>query len=212
MLIAVKKRMKNISCIMWKSFFLYIGILLATITFPHISLASGTQNSLSLPIINNTYHQSYQLAQNASNTKNYSPSTNEEADDMELANAICRIVKILQSDVARAIAAFSIVFLGFSLFLGKVSWGVCLAVFIGLGAIFSAQSIVAIITNDASIDNICKGDYSEYYNYTDESENNNNDYDDHGNNNNENENIDNPGTILNPPFYQPLDTTPLTIP
>ncbi len=66
-------------------------------------------------------------------------------------NVICRIVKALQGNVARGVAAFGIIFLGFSLFLGKISWGTALALGIGLGAIFGAQQIVNLMGGGSSL-------------------------------------------------------------
>lgn len=62
-----------------------------------------------------------------------------------IAFTICSIINELQGPIARGVAAFGIIFLGFSLFLGKISWGVGLALGIGLGAIFGAPDIVAVI-------------------------------------------------------------------
>jgi type IV secretion system protein VirB2 len=61
-------------------------------------------------------------------------------------NVICAIVNELQGPVARGVAAFGIIFLGFSLFLGKISWGVALALGIGIGCIFGAGTIVDMLS------------------------------------------------------------------
>ena len=68
--------------------------------------------------------------------------TNLADNDNTIAKVICSIVAVLQGPIARGVAAFGIIFLGFSLFLGKISWGTALALGIGLGAIFGAQKIV----------------------------------------------------------------------
>lgn len=59
-----------------------------------------------------------------------------------MGQVVCNIIKQLQGPVARGVAAFGIIFLGFSLFLGKISWGVALALGIGVAAIFGAETIV----------------------------------------------------------------------
>ena len=58
------------------------------------------------------------------------------------ANVVCNSIEELQGPIAKGVAAFGIIFLGFSLFLGKISWGVALALGIGVAAIFGAESIV----------------------------------------------------------------------
>lgn len=69
----------------------------------------------------------------------------------QVESTICNTIKILSGPVARGIAAFGIIFLGFSLFFGKISWGVALAIGIGIGAIFGANEIVQLL--GYSVDN-----------------------------------------------------------
>lgn len=63
-----------------------------------------------------------------------------------LANIICQVIRALQGDFARGVAIIALIFLGFSLFLGKVSWGVALAIGIGLGVVFGAHLVVDFVT------------------------------------------------------------------
>ncbi|MET0154887.1 MAG: TrbC/VirB2 family protein [Rickettsiales bacterium] len=63
----------------------------------------------------------------------------------EIMDAVCAVIKALQGPVARGVAAFGIIFLGFSLFLGKISWGTGIALAIGLGAVFGAKTIVGAL-------------------------------------------------------------------
>lgn len=64
-----------------------------------------------------------------------------------LTGTICKIVSALQGPVARGVAACGIIFLGFSLFMGKISWGTALSLGIGLGAIFGANKIVGLMNS-----------------------------------------------------------------
>ena len=67
-----------------------------------------------------------------------------------LANTVCRVVTALQGDIARGVAAVGVIFLGFGLFMGKVTWGVALALGIGIGAVFGAADIVTLLgSNEA---------------------------------------------------------------
>lgn len=67
-----------------------------------------------------------------------------------MGQVVCNIILQLQGPVARGVAAFGIIFLGFSLFLGKISWGVALALGIGVAAIFGAETIVDAMLGDSS--------------------------------------------------------------
>ncbi len=69
-----------------------------------------------------------------------------------MGQVVCNIILELQGPVARGVAAFGIIFLGFSLFLGKISWGVALALGIGVAAIFGAESIVDAMLNNQGAD------------------------------------------------------------
>ena len=64
-----------------------------------------------------------------------------------IVGTICSALDELQGPVARGLAAIGIVFLGFSLFLGKISWGLALALAIGIGAVFGAPQIVAVLSD-----------------------------------------------------------------
>ncbi|PIR39870.1 MAG: hypothetical protein COV35_00170 [Alphaproteobacteria bacterium CG11_big_fil_rev_8_21_14_0_20_39_49] len=70
------------------------------------------------------------------------PNEAMAADADGMGQVVCNIIDELQGPVARGVAAFGIIFLGFSLFLGKISWGVALALGIGIAAIFGAETIV----------------------------------------------------------------------
>jgi len=74
-----------------------------------------------------------------------STSTNSQTSVDAVDTTICSIIEVLQGNIARGVAAFGIIFLGFSLFLGKISWGTALALGIGIGAIFGAKDIVRLI-------------------------------------------------------------------
>jgi type IV secretory pathway VirB2 component (pilin) len=86
-----------------------------------------------------------------------SPDSSWAATASGLNAVICNIVHELQGPVARGVAAFGIIFLGFSLFLGKISWGVALALGIGIAAIFGANEIVTVMvggTGDCTDDTV----------------------------------------------------------
>ena len=55
---------------------------------------------------------------------------------------LCQIVRAITGRIGRAIATIAVIFLGFGAFFGKVTWGLAVAVAIGIFAIFGAASIV----------------------------------------------------------------------
>jgi type IV secretory pathway VirB2 component (pilin) len=72
--------------------------------------------------------------------------------DMAYANAsddfgnvgakLCQIVSAITGRVGRAIATIAVVFLGIGAFFGKVTWGLAVAVSVGIFAIFGAGTII----------------------------------------------------------------------
>jgi hypothetical protein len=72
------------------------------------------------------------------------------ADSNNISIVLCNVILLLQGNIARGIAAGGVIFLGFSLFLGKISWGTAMALGIGLGAIFGAQQIVNLASGGGS--------------------------------------------------------------
>lgn len=57
-------------------------------------------------------------------------------------NNLCTIVRAITGRIGRAIATIAVIFLGFGAFFGKVTWGLAVAVAIGIFAIFGAATIV----------------------------------------------------------------------
>ena len=73
----------------------------------------------------------------------FATATSSAGSGGDLETILCNALSIVQGGVGRSIAAFAIIFIGISLFLGKVSWGVAIATVLGIGAIFGASTIVS---------------------------------------------------------------------
>src|SRR5688500_6897864 len=56
-----------------------------------------------------------------------------------MATVICKILKIVQGDLGRAVATMGILAVAFGATLGKVSWGLAVTVAIGITLIFQAS-------------------------------------------------------------------------
>lgn len=59
-----------------------------------------------------------------------------------ISNALCLIANELTGKIGKGIATVGVVMLGIGLFLGKLSWGLAVAVGIGIAGIFGATTIV----------------------------------------------------------------------
>jgi type IV secretion system protein VirB2 len=67
---------------------------------------------------------------------------NAAADFGGVGGKLCEVVRAITGNVGRAIATIAVVFLGIGAFFGKVTWGLAVAVSIGIFAIFGAANIV----------------------------------------------------------------------
>lgn len=56
---------------------------------------------------------------------------------------LCEIVRAITGNLGKAIATIAVVFLGIGAFFGKVTWGLAVAVGIGIFAIFGAAQVVS---------------------------------------------------------------------
>ena len=85
---------------------------------------------------------------------NPSPNTSSSTQPTTaLETILCNGLEIIQGGVGRAIAIFAIIFIGISLFMGKVSWGLAISTALGIGAIFGAASVVeALGAGDSTCD------------------------------------------------------------
>jgi type IV secretory pathway VirB2 component (pilin) len=67
----------------------------------------------------------------------------------QIDQTMCTVVTMLTGTIGKAIAIFAIIFIGVSLFMGKVSWGLAISTAIGIGAIFGAAGIVDTLSGKA---------------------------------------------------------------
>lgn len=59
-----------------------------------------------------------------------------------IGDTLCVVVNELTGKIGRGIATLGVIFLGIGLFVGKLSWGLAVAIAIGIGGIFGAEQIV----------------------------------------------------------------------
>ena len=64
-------------------------------------------------------------------------------------DVICRAIKIVQGPTGKTLAILVIISLAIGLFLGKITWGVAIAVAVGMGILFGANTVVGYISGVA---------------------------------------------------------------
>ena len=70
----------------------------------------------------------------------------------EIEKTLCRVLNLLTGNIGKAIAAFAIIMIGVSLFMGKVSWGLAISTAMGIGAIFGAAGLVQTLGGGTTLD------------------------------------------------------------
>lgn len=65
-------------------------------------------------------------------------------------NILCNAVNQLTGGVGRAIAIVIIISLAIMLFIGKVSWGMAIAVAFGMGLLFGAKDVVSMLSGNTA--------------------------------------------------------------
>ena len=73
------------------------------------------------------------------------PNMAYAAEKTKIEDVLCNVLDLVQGPIGKGIGMVAIIFLGVSLFMGKVSWGLAISTAIGLGFIFGASGIVSAI-------------------------------------------------------------------
>lgn len=61
-------------------------------------------------------------------------------------NVMCAVINQLTGPIGKAITIIILISLGIMLLLGKVTWGVAIALAVGMGVIFGAKDLVNLLT------------------------------------------------------------------
>lgn len=71
----------------------------------------------------------------------------------QITNILCRVTNVITGGVGRTIAILIVISLAIALFLGKVTWGMAIAVAVGMGVLFGAKDLVKAIS--ATTTDVC---------------------------------------------------------
>lgn len=87
----------------------------------------------------------------------FSPIEQPQAADENsmITNIMCNAINQITGPVGRAISILIIISLAIALFIGKVSWGMAIAVAVGMGILFGAKDVVNLISGGTTA--MCSG-------------------------------------------------------
>ena len=66
----------------------------------------------------------------------------------EVTQVICNVINLIQGPTGKTIAILVVISLAIGLFLGKITWGVAIAVAVGMGVLFGANTVVGYVAGD----------------------------------------------------------------
>lgn len=72
----------------------------------------------------------------------------EPAAQDRITQILCNVSGAISGPIGKAIAVLIVISLAIALFLGKVSWGMAIAVAVGMGVLFGAQGIVQMASGE----------------------------------------------------------------
>jgi type IV secretory pathway VirB2 component (pilin) len=70
-----------------------------------------------------------------------------------IAQVLCNVIEIAQGATGKTIATLVIISMAIGLFLGKITWGVAIAVAVGMGVLFGANTVVGFLADGSNGDN-----------------------------------------------------------
>ena len=73
------------------------------------------------------------------------------SDASQITNVLCNVYNMISGNVGKAITALIMVSLGIMLLLGKVTWGVAIALAVGIGVIFGAKDMVGLMSGNSDV-------------------------------------------------------------
>jgi type IV secretion system protein VirB2 len=76
----------------------------------------------------------------------HQPVAANNSTNSAITNILCNAVNQLTGGIGRAIAIIIIISLAIMLFIGKVSWGMAIAVAVGMGILFGAKDVVNLLS------------------------------------------------------------------
>lgn len=81
----------------------------------------------------------------------------QEKTTDDVTKVICKVIGLITGGIGKAIAILIVISLAIALFLGKVTWGLAIAVMVGIGVLFGAEYIVSTVTPGGTPgEKICK--------------------------------------------------------
>ncbi len=81
-------------------------------------------------------------------TPGATPSKGKDSKDagQGIADVLCNVIAVAKGATGKTIATLVIISMAIGLFLGKITWGVAIAVAVGMGILFGADNVVQFVS------------------------------------------------------------------
>lgn len=88
----------------------------------------------------------------------FADNQQQSADPTGIVTIFCNVIKEITGGVGKVISILILISMAIGLFLGKITWGLAIAVMVGMGLLFGASGIVDTIASGVSTStNVCSG-------------------------------------------------------
>ncbi|MFQ3306936.1 MAG: type IV secretory pathway VirB2 component (pilin) [Candidatus Midichloriaceae bacterium] len=67
-----------------------------------------------------------------------------------ISDVLCNVIQLAQGSIGKTIATLIIISMAMGLFLGKITWGVAIAVAVGMGVLFGADTVVGFLAGSTT--------------------------------------------------------------
>ena len=76
------------------------------------------------------------------------------ADKSGIIKIFCNVINQITGGIGKVISVLILISMAIGLFLGKITWGLAIAVMVGMGLLFGAKGIVDVISDGTGRQNI----------------------------------------------------------
>ena len=77
---------------------------------------------------------------------------NANADIGGITKIFCNVINQITGSVGKVISVLILISMAIGLFLGKITWGLAIAVMVGMGLLFGAKGLVDVIASGTAAD------------------------------------------------------------
>lgn len=80
----------------------------------------------------------------------YADPANSTNASSQITNILCNAINQISGPIGRTISVLVVISVALGLFVGKITWGLAIAIAVGMGILFGATSVVGLLSGDGT--------------------------------------------------------------